>query len=203
MVYHAYINVMIIVTLVSLASSTPLPTLSQVFIDPIGLGLIFAVSFLVHELSHLYTGKHFQFPSRFCLTNEGMKATKKAAIIGFPFGLPGAAISVGVDPDRDKDKMGWIKTAGPTSNAILGIVFLIVGYFLRTVMQPVALILMQGASLNFLLGAFNLIPLRVKGFELDGGYISRWNKTLYISLFVLMTFGIFLAMLLTSNFYYL
>lgn len=194
MVYRYYININIIMMIIALIGSNPTPTLSQFFIEPLPIALIFGISFITHELSHLQTGKHFNFQSRFCLTKVGVKATLKWALIGFPFGLPGAAVSVGVDPENDKDKMGWIKIAGPFSNFVLGVIFIIIALIIpKNFTINLHMIFAQASSLNFVLGIFNMIPREVKGFALDGKFIIKWNKILYFILFAGLLTGLIIA----------
>ena len=200
MVYHTYLNVGIIIFIISYFSETPLQTWSQIFLDPLFLAVIFGFSFVVHELAHLNTGKHFGFQSRFCLTKVGLKSTKKAAIIGVPFGLPGAAVSVGVDVQRDVDKMGWIKFAGPCSNLVLGLIFMIGSYFVPVATNWLRMGMIQGAQLNFVLGAFNMIPKEVKGFAMDGKYIISWKKNIYIALLLVLILGYVLAMMMVGSY---
>ena len=191
MVYRYYININIIFTIIALVNHTPTPSLTQFFIEPLPTALIFGISFIVHELSHLQTGKHFNFQSRFCLTKVGVKATLKWALIGFPFGLPGAAVSIGVDPVKDEDKMGWIKIAGPFSNFVLGIIFIIVALLIPSGSTiNFQNIFVQASSLNFVLGAFNMIPREVKGFALDGKFIIKWNKPWYFTLLAGLLMGL-------------
>jgi Zn-dependent protease/pSer/pThr/pTyr-binding forkhead associated (FHA) protein len=206
MVFHTFINIMIITYLVywgtgSLPTgSTVLPrVLSDFLVDPTVFAFIFAVAFVCHELSHLYTGKHFGYQSRFCLTKVGIKMTKKAAAIGLPFGLPGAAVSIGVDPVNDKDKMGWIKTMGPSANFFLGLIFLIVSLIIPNSLLTVKTFLAEGSTLNFLLGIFNLMPFAVKGFALDGEFIIKWKKLIYFSLLALSIIGILISVSITQN----
>ena len=194
MIYRYYININIIFTIIALVNKTPTPSLSQFFIEPLPTALIFGISFIVHELSHLQTAKHFNFQSRFCLTKVGVKATLKWALIGFPFGLPGAAVSIGVDPVKDEDKMGWIKIAGPFSNFVLGIIFIIVALIIPSDLAfDLHMIFAQASSLNFVLGAFNMIPREVKGFALDGKFIIKWNKPWYFTLLAGLVMGLVIA----------
>jgi len=200
MVYRYYININLIMTIIALIGSNPTPSLSQFFIEPLPIALIFGLSFIVHELSHLQTGKHFNFQSRFCLTKVGVKATLKWALIGFPFGLPGAAVSVGVDPVRDEDKMGWIKIAGPFSNFVLGVIFIILAFFIPSGSTiNFQTIFVQASSLNFVLGAFNMIPREVKGFALDGKFIIKWNKILYFTLLAGLLLGFTVAVFYSNS----
>ena len=154
---------------------------------PIPAALIFGVVFLVHELSHLKTGKKQGFQSRFCLITKGVKITGIAALIGFPIALPGAAVSLGVDPQTDTDKMGAIKTAGPMSNLIFGIICLIGGIILSlTDNATVTQWFLQGAVFNFTLGLFNMIPKEFGSFALDGKFIVSWKRRLYFTLLALL-----------------
>ncbi len=92
MIWHTYLNLMIITYIVTYFTTSGFPynLLSAFVYDPIVLGALFAITFVTHELSHLYTGKHFGFQSRFCLTNVGYKFTKRSAEWGIPLGLPGS-----------------------------------------------------------------------------------------------------------------
>ena len=129
-----------------------------------------------------------------------MKSTIKAAVIGIPFGLPGAAVSIGVDLQRDVDKMGYIKFAGPLSNFILGFIFVIGSFFVPLELFILKMGLIQGGTLNFVLGAFNLIPKEVKGFALDGKYIISWRRQLYFGLLICFIIGYLIAYTLINNY---
>ena len=197
MVYRYYININFIMLIIALINSNQMPSLTQFFIEPLPIALIFGLSFIIHELSHLQTAKHFNFQSRFCLTKVGVKATFKWALIGFPFGLPGAAVSVGVDPENDRDKMGWIKIAGPFSNFVLGVIFMIIAFIIPSdSLINLEMIFVQASSLNFVLGIFNMIPREVKGFALDGKFIVKWNKPWYFTLLA----GLLLGLIIVINF---
>ena len=142
-------------------------------------------------------GKQAGFESRFCLLEDGVKLTKKAAIWGFPFGLPGAAVSVGLDPDSDRDKMGIIKVAGPVSNLIFGFILLV----LSILTEPVGIqsLILQGASLNFVLGLFNMIPKSVKNLALDGEFIIKWNKGAYFVVLGILIIGMIAVNVMSSQ----
>ncbi|QEE14544.1 site-2 protease family protein [Promethearchaeum syntrophicum] len=200
MIYRYYININLIFLIIGLITDSPGPSLNDFFIQPLPIALIFGISFITHELSHLQTGKHFNFQSRFCLTKVGVKATLKWALIGFPFGLPGAAVSVGVDPVKDEDKMGWIKIAGPFSNFVLGVIFIILAFFIPSgSIIDLKAIFVQASSLNFVLGAFNMIPREVKGFALDGKFIIKWNKPWYFTLLAGLILGFATAIFYSNS----
>jgi Zn-dependent protease len=188
MIYHTNVNLMLITTLIY---QLPLQDyLTEIFLDPIPAALIFGIVFLVHELSHLNTGKKQGFQSRFCLISKGVKITSLAALIGFPIALPGAAVSLGVDPQTDTDKMGAIKTAGPMSNLIFGIICLIGGVILSlTTNSIVTQWVLQGAIFNFTLGLFNMIPKEFGTLALDGKFIFGWKRRLYFIILLLLLAG--------------
>jgi Zn-dependent protease len=194
MVYRTTLNA----ALISIAMGATM-TAEQIFVDPLPISLIFGFTFIVHEMAHLQTGKHNGFQSRFCLTKVGVSTTIKAIIIGLPFGLPGAAVSVGVDPAKDEDKMGWIKFAGPFSNMILGTIFLIVAIIIPIENLILKQSIMQGATLNYVLGAFNMVPKEIKGFALDGRYIIKWKKKLYFGLLLCFAIGMIVALTLLMS----
>lgn len=200
MIYRYYINIMVVMIIIASIESSPLPSLTQIFVEPLPIALIFGFSFIVHEYAHLQTAKHFKYQSRFCLTKVGVKATLKWALIGLPFGLPGAAVSIGVDPEKDKNEMGAIKIAGPLSNFILGLIFMIIAFILP--IDPyisIKMIVIQASSLNFVLGSFNMIPREVKGFALDGKFILQWNKPWYFTLLVALLSGFVIAIVLSNS----
>ncbi|UYP45892.1 hypothetical protein NEF87_002177 [Candidatus Lokiarchaeum ossiferum] len=199
MVYHSYINVMGLTALYYYIQYQYFIGISAIFFEPLPIALIFSLSFIVHETAHLQTGKHFHFQSRFCLTTVGMKTTLRSAIIGIPIALPGAAVSVGVDPDDDKDKMGAIKIAGPASNFILGLVFILISLILPGSLSTLKMIFLQGGSLNCVLGTFNMFPGEFKGFALDGKYIKKWKPKYYFILLVLLLLGLVVSILLSST----
>lgn len=198
MIYHTYINILLITSLISRAQTGFGLSASEIFITPLPTAIMFCVAFIAHELAHLYTGKYFKFQSRFCLVSKGVKLTVIALLIGIPIGLPGAAVSVGVDPDEDKDKMGAIKMAGPAMNLILGAICILAYAFIPLNFVILKTTFLQGAGLNFMLGGFNLIPKEFKGFAMDGKFIIKWKKGLYFGLLITIVIGYIGVILLTT-----
>ncbi len=198
MIYHTYINMMLITSLIfKWQYGIPL-TAYDILVTPLPTALMFCFAFLFHELAHLYTGRHFHFQSRFCLVESGVRLTLIALLLGVPIGLPGAAVSVGIDPDTDKNKMGAIKTAGPAMNLIFGALCLSASLLIPPSMDLLKTVFLQGAGLNFMLGAFNMIPKEFKGFAMDGKFIIKWKKGLYIALVSALLLGYVGVMFLTT-----
>lgn len=150
---------------------------------------IYTTAFLFHELGHRQTAIHFGLQSKFRLLKYGMMITVMGLVLGLitlitssralpAFALPGAVVVLGLDKiDR---KTGLCKAAGPTINLIYGTGLLISSLIIPT--YPINYFIGISASINFMLGAFNLIPLGI----LDGQAILKWNKKVYIPLALFM-----------------
>jgi Zn-dependent protease len=151
---------------------------------------LYTTAFLFHELGHRQTAIHFGLQSKFRLLKYGMMITVMGLVLGIitlitssralpAFALPGAVVVLGLDKiDR---KTGLCKAAGPTINLVYGTILLILSLFLIPI-YPINYFIGISASINFMLGAFNLIPLGI----LDGQAILKWNKKIYLSLTLLM-----------------
>lgn len=195
MIYHTYVNFLGIFSLITYLQYNVWLPWRDVFITPLPTALVFCITFICHEFGHLYTGRYFQYPSRFLLVKRGIKLTVIAALIGIPIGLPGAAVSVGVDPKMDRDKMGAIKMAGPTVNLILGLISFIIAVLIPSSSALLKTVFLQSAGINFMLGGFNLIPKEFHGFAMDGKYILSWRKKLYfmmLAAFLIGYIGVFI-----------
>ncbi|MFW9780911.1 MAG: hypothetical protein ACFFFB_01355 [Candidatus Heimdallarchaeota archaeon] len=70
------------------------------------------------------------------------------------------------------------KAAGPLVNLVYGIILFIISFLIPNSLYPLNFLFLISAYLNFMLGAFNMIPIGI----LDGQNIWKWNKKVYISL---------------------
>ncbi len=150
---------------------------------------IYTTAFLFHELGHRQVAIHFGLQSKFRLLKYGMMITVMGLAMGIisliasaralpAFALPGAVVVLGLDTiDR---KTGLCKAAGPIINLIYGTILLIISFIIP--IYPINYFISISASINFMLGAFNLIPVGI----LDGQAILKWNKAVYILLASLM-----------------
>ncbi|MHA1585073.1 MAG: M50 family metallopeptidase, partial [Promethearchaeota archaeon] len=203
MIYRTNMNIMLITAISSYGIDGVMTYSGQIFIDTIPGAAIFGIVFIVHELSHLETGKMHGYQSRFCLLNKGVKFTLIAAIIGIPLGLPGAAVSLGLDPAENEDDMGAIKMAGPLSNLIFGFLCMIVGFILPVSSLPlIKQWVLQAAVYNFTLGLFNMIPKEFGSFALDGKFIYSWRRPYFIVLllFLAICYAITLSVSISNEF---
>jgi Zn-dependent protease len=150
---------------------------------------IYTTAFLFHELGHRQTAIHFGLQSKFRLLKYGMMITVMGLIMGIislitssralpAFALPGAVVVLGLDTINRKT--GLCKAAGPTVNLLYGTILLGLSFLIR--IYPINYFISISASINFMLGAFNLIPVGI----LDGQAILKWNKAVYFLLAILM-----------------
>ncbi|MBY9006188.1 MAG: hypothetical protein KGD63_05475 [Candidatus Lokiarchaeota archaeon] len=151
----------------------------------------YTTAFLFHELGHRQVAVHFGLQTKFRLLKFGMIITVFGLIMGISslatnsqalpsIALPGAVVVLGLDKiDR---KTGLCKSAGPLVNLVYGSILLILSFFISN--YPINFFIGQAASLNFMLGLFNLIPIGI----LDGENIFKWNKKVYFSLVISMVF---------------
>ena len=144
----------------------------------------YMTAFLFHEFGHRQVAKHFGFQTKFRLLTFGMALTVFSIVMGLStinsgipsptLALPGAVVVLGLD--KISRETGLCKAAGPTINLIYGIILLLISFIIP--IWPLNYFIGNAASLNFLLGAFNMIPVGI----LDGQNIFRWSKKVYFIL---------------------
>jgi len=144
----------------------------------------YMTAFLFHEFGHRQVAKHFGFQTKFRLLTFGMVLTAFSIVMGLStinsgipsptLALPGAVVVLGLD--KVSRETGLCKAAGPTVNLIYGIILLLISFIIP--IWPLNYFIGSAASLNFLLGAFNMIPVGI----LDGQNIFRWSKKVYFIL---------------------
>ena len=151
----------------------------------------YATAFLFHEFGHRQVAVHFGLQTKFRLLTFGMILTVFGIITGIyglviggatlpTLALPGAVVVLGLDKvDRTT---GLCKAAGPIINLLYGSILLIISFLIPTQFYPLNMFVGYAASLNYILGAFNMIPLGI----LDGQNIWKWNKKVYLLLIGLL-----------------
>jgi len=149
----------------------------------------YTTAFLFHEFGHRQVAKRFGLQTKFRLLTFGMILTIVGLLTGITtlilgtsalptLALPGAVVVLGLDKiDR---KTGLCKAAGPLVNLVYGTILLIVSFLIPRDLYPLNMFIGVAASLNFMLGLFNMIPIGI----LDGQNILKWNKGIYFILFI-------------------
>jgi len=138
------------------------------------LAAVFTSVFLLHELAHKLTAQHYGFWAEFRLTMFGALITLLSVVSPIKLISPGAVLIMG---PMSKKTSGKIALAGPLTNLILSILFLMFAYPLNPFSKIVT---MLGAAFNAWIALFNLIPLGM----LDGSKVSGWNKKVWGIVFI-------------------
>lgn len=148
----------------------------------------YMTAFLFHEFGHRQVAKHFGFPTKFRLLTFGMGLTAFSVVMGLvtlgsdipapTLALPGAVVVLGLD--KISKETGLCKAAGPIVNLVYGILLLMISFFIPNTSYPLNFFIGSAASLNFMLGSFNMIPIGI----LDGQNIFKWSKAMYFTLII-------------------
>jgi Zn-dependent protease len=139
------------------------------------------LAFILHEFGHKFIGIKLGNWSEFRLIKifAILTAISLIPIPFFKIVCPGA---VQVTGDTKTSNMGKIALAGPLTNLIQALLFIILASLIGSSTDIVSKILIIAAYLNAFLGLFNLIPLG----PLDGLKIARWSKPLYLVAVILL-----------------
>ena len=143
---------------------------------------IYMTAFLFHEFGHRQVAKHFKLQTKFRLLTFGMALTVLSLVVllfNIPFpslALPGAVVVLGLE--KVSKKTGLCKAAGPSVNLVYGVILFIIAFLIPSSLYPLGDLFVLSSYLNFMLGAFNMLPIGI----LDGQNIWKWNKKVYIFL---------------------
>ncbi len=139
------------------------------------------IGFLLHELGHKFAAQHYGCVAEFRAWDQMLYlALGLAVVIGFLFAAPGAVMISGMITRKEN---GIISLAGPLVNYVLGMIFLVLGYFF-----PYQ-IFSLGFMINMWLGLFNMIPFG----NFDGIKIFQWNILVWIGMVIFGGFFVFVG----------
>lgn len=136
------------------------------------------IGFLFHELMHKFVAQKYKLWAEFKANYKMLWLAVLFAFFGFIIAAPGAVYIRG---RITREKNGKISLAGPMTNLILALIFLIPLLFLSFNSQLIYSLLSFGLTINSLLAAFNMIP----AMPFDGAKIIKWHKGWYY--FTLLT----------------
>ncbi|QHN07993.1 site-2 protease family protein [Methanothermobacter sp. THM-2] len=131
----------------------------------VGLG------FVLHEIAHKLMAIRYGFWAEYKLWPEGLILALVTSYFGFVFAAPGAVYIHGTYIDRDIN--GKISIAGPLTNIMLAVIFLMTSSVLPSPLGDIAVL---GYAVNSFLALFNLIPIAV----LDGAKVFRWSPLIWL-----------------------
>lgn len=176
-VLHILISVLTISVAFAIAW-TRSTTFDANFLSVTGIILLtVGAGFVLHELAHKFVAIHYGARAAYHAWTLGLLlAVIMAFAVGIVFAAPGAVYVYGHNINTEKN--GKISLAGPATNLLLGLLFVVLGFALPA-LREIALL---GSTVNFFLGAFNMLPF----FPMDGQKIFAWNKVIWAVVFVPM-----------------
>ena len=161
-------------------------------------------AFLFHEFGHRQAAIRFGLQTKFRLLTFGMLLTTLSLAMGFislisssatfpMLALPGAVVVLGLD--KINRKTGLCKAAGPIVNLIYGSILLIISLLIPNTLYPLNFFIGYASYFNFMLGAFNMIPIGI----LDGQNIWKWNKKVYVGLTSSLVIMLILSLVIINS----
>jgi Zn-dependent protease len=137
--------------------------------------VIFAMGFILHELSHKYVAQGYGLWAEFRVNTFGVILTAISIVSPFKFIAPGAVVISGF---ADRDRIGLTAIAGPIVNVVIAVGLLTTLPVLAKTQIYVAVL--YGAAINAFLALFNLIPFSI----FDGRKVYAWNKRYWTIIFI-------------------
>jgi Zn-dependent protease len=147
---------------------------------PVGMILIFLLSFIGHELAHKFTAQHYGMWSEFRMNSMGYYLSAIAIIFSIPIFGTGTVYTSGTS-NREHDAKANL--AGPLSNFVLASVLVIVAIISTLSLSGIMLfnvlfLVRYGIIINGILGVFNMIPIQ----PFDGATVKDWNLMVWLTL---------------------
>lgn len=140
---------------------------------------------VLHEVGHKFMAMRYGYKSEFKIWPIGLLIGFATAFFGFVFAVPGTA---NLDTEDLSDEMnGKIKIAGPLTNIVLGLIFILIAALIypfslhSQTIHLIYLICTVGFSVNSFLATFNLIPI----YSFDGTAVLKWNIGFWIIAFAI------------------
>ncbi len=140
------------------------------------------IGFLLHELMHKYVAQGYGLFAEFRAYYKMLWLAILFSFFGFIIAAPGAVYIKG---RITREKNGKISLAGPMTNLVLAVLFLVLILTLN-VSEIFQAFFSFGLTINSLLAAFNMIPTM----PFDGAKVIAWNKTVY-SITLILGIGLF------------
>jgi len=125
------------------------------------------LGFLLHELAHKIVAQNYGLNAEFMAYYRMLAFAFFGSFVGFIFAAPGAVYTRG---QRTLEQQLWITSAGPITNILLALIFLLVPGQIGS----------YGHSINSWLALFNMIPFG----PIDGRKILDAYRPVYIGIVI-------------------
>jgi Zn-dependent protease len=140
--------------------------------------------FVLHELMHKFSAERYGYWAEFRMWAMGIVLALITSTLGFIFAAPGATYIQGNNVSNKQN--GLISLAGPATNIVIAVVFLLVRTVGTGILYDIGAI---GFPVNLFLATFNMLPVM----PLDGAKVFHWNKVLWVAVFVPLALGLLLG----------
>jgi len=193
---HIALSVLVLTIAFTLAFSNPTRGI-QLSRLPFVLGASFiavVTGFLLHELAQKALAQKYGCWAEFRCDPRGLLFALITAFFGIVFAAPGAVYISGY---ITKEQNGKISVAGPLTNLLIAIAFLLALFLLVAlgtagfISGLFASISYHLAYINLFLAGFNMIPFP----PFDGSKVIKWNAGVYAATLALII-GSFVALIL-------
>lgn len=133
--------------------------------------VVVGFGFVLHELAHKFVAIRYGYWAEYKMWPQGLIFALITAYFGFLFAAPGAVYIHGYHIKTSEN--GVISLAGPATNIILALLFLM----LMPLASQYGLLVVSilGVTINSFLAFFNLLPIGI----FDGTKIFRWNPIIW------------------------
>ncbi|MBU0466664.1 MAG: site-2 protease family protein [Nanoarchaeota archaeon] len=142
------------------------------------------LGFLLHEMMHKYVAQSYGYLAEFQAYYRGLYLALAFSFFGFIFAAPGAVV-IRSYSHISRERNGKISLAGPLTNLVLAVLFLI-PLLLVSNAGLLGALFSYGLTINSLLAAFNMIPVM----PFDGAKIKDWSVGVY-AITVIAAVGLF------------
>jgi Zn-dependent protease len=129
------------------------------------------IGFLLHELAHRVLARSYGAEAHFVADNGWLILSIVVAFAGFFIAAPGAVWHRGA---ITKQQSGMISLAGPVTNLVLALLFL-VPLLLLEMTGFWRLLFYVGYTINAWLGLFNMLPFG----PIDGAKVLNWSPLVF------------------------
>jgi len=159
----------------ALTSLSPGTVLSTLVVSLLTVG----VGFLLHEVAHKVVAVRFGQVAAFRADYRMLGFAIVGALVGFLFAAPGAVVHRGRITPKEN---GLIALAGPVTNILLAVVFLLPYLVVEAAGATgfLADLATRGLQINLLLAGFNMLPFG----PLDGRKIRAWSTLVWAAVAV-------------------
>lgn len=136
------------------------------------------IGIIGHELAHKYLAQRYGCSAKYIANKSLLFLSLVLSFTGLLFLAPGAVVIH--NTHVGKIRHGKIAAAGPLSNLILGIFFMILFFIAGGIHADGILISLTrfGFLINTYIALFNLLPISI----IDGKKILDYNRTYYVAM---------------------